>query len=559
MAVFGLLALVFPGVTAITLLLLFGWREARQLASLPLLFWVGVLLWFCLTLWYAADWVAVVEGLQVLVLPFLFLLGGRFSPLLQRHRDGICFAVIGVLGIQLLLSLVQINGWGLAPLARLATHFWPLERFYEASLFVQKTGRATGWLSHPNLWGISTLLPGFFAVLFARSRWRWLVLPLMFGVIVTAGSRAAFVGCVVGCVALAVHLMLTRGLRKTHLLWAGLAGAGFVVILALTPFGTRFLSTLELFQSSPPAPLPRNLFQASEVLSDTFWFNRSVTVEEVETSDLTPTWRVKKTATQPNSRLQQRLELSPGRVYTLSAELYGETPEAVPGVVSWVRMETGTHSLNVRFSGSQWQARARGELELVSFRPTLLGDGWTRLVVTLKNTASEPLPFPVGFAPDQRDEVGASILVRRAQLELGEGPSPYEPTFPPDRRALRARQSAEGRLDIFQAAWQGFLQRPLLGWGERAFTGFYQTQTASAAVIAHAHNLFLQTLFAKGAVGLTSLVLLLLGLFYATRGTLGWGCSSVLLLAVLAANTFDLTFWIAHVSYLLVFLLGVKS
>ncbi|MBU4298857.1 O-antigen ligase family protein [Patescibacteria group bacterium] len=80
-----------------------------------------------------------------------------------------------------------------------------------------------------------------------------------------------------------------------------------------------------------------------------------------------------------------------------------------------------------------------------------------------------------------------------------------------------------GRFVVWQGAWQGFLQKPLLGWGpenfEFAFTENYNPCMGTARCGAdiwydRAHNVIFDTLVTSGALGMLSYILIFLLTFY---------------------------------------------
>ena len=118
------------------------------------------------------------------------------------------------------------------------------------------------------------------------------------------------------------------------------------------------------------------------------------------------------------------------------------------------------------------------------------------------------------------------------------------------------------RLAYWEAAWEGFLTRPLWGWGEAAFANYYHVVWSAFdptyAVPSHAHNLGLQVLFSRGLIGFLGLLLLVAALTWAAvRGRDGSFLSVVA--ALLVANTFDYTLFYGGVIYPLAAVAGWRS
>lgn len=72
------------------------------------------------------------------------------------------------------------------------------------------------------------------------------------------------------------------------------------------------------------------------------------------------------------------------------------------------------------------------------------------------------------------------------------------------------------RLQFWQSAWDGFLQKPLLGWGEENYYALKHAQyvqgmiSEQAVTFTHAHNQFLDYAVKQGLLGVAALLLLLL-------------------------------------------------
>ena len=118
------------------------------------------------------------------------------------------------------------------------------------------------------------------------------------------------------------------------------------------------------------------------------------------------------------------------------------------------------------------------------------------------------------------------------------------------------------RLAYWEAAWGGFLERPLWGWGEAAFANYYHVIWSAFdptyAVPSHAHNLGLHLLFSRGLPGFLGLLLLVAALTWAALRGRDFAFLSVVA-ALLIANTFDATLFYGGVIYPLAAVAGWRS
>lgn len=542
---------LFPGVSALTLMVIMGWRHLRKANAF---LWLGAVLWLIMPLWHNVA--GFQQTAQALAFPILYSTGVALAARLGDQRAPVTTGVLASLSIMLFISVIQVSGFGLGVLEQVADQFTWLLPLYTHMQEAYASGRASGWLAHPNLWGVACLVPGCFVLVAPKMpRWRWWALPLMLATVLLAGSRASLLGLLFGLLALFLWLLIGGDLHKQHIVLGLLGLALAILVLVFTPIGVRFSATLGVFFQSDDPP-SRNLLRASDVLSDQFWFERRVSVRQASADEKPQVWRIEKRSGGGGSRLQQQILLAPTTVYTLSLDMLNQSQHNIPGVLSWIKPKDTVHSLKLWRIEGAWHAEARGDLRILHYRVDDLGSGWQNITVTFKNTSDATLPFPIGITPDQQaDTSGASVLVRKLQLELGDKASAYEPTLPPNRVALQAQSSAEGRWDIFTAACHGITERPWLGWGTSSFGGYFQeVLERSTVTVTHAHNLVLATLFSYGSLGFAILCLIMIGLLWGA----GWP-SFILVLVVLGANMFDYTFWSTHISYLLALACGLLS
>lgn len=541
-ATFSLGLVLAPGAFALALLPML--LRHRSFPTGMRLLALGTLVWILppLLRWAPGE---LLHDLQVVAMVLIVAAASRVG---DRDPATIAAAISGGLALLALIGLLQLGGFASSILAPFVGSEG-VARLAEQSRAALASGRASGWLDHPNLWATRVLVPSMFVLALPTGpRWRVVALVPALIVVLSAGSRATLLGLGSGLLLLALlSLMRNPGVRRLALML--LALTAITALALLPPWGTRVRALFDLLAPESATLQPsHNLFVSSSDLTDASWFERGVEVERRSGGERAE-WVVRKTLEGSSNRLQQRIELPPGE-YVLSAELLATDPAARPGLLAFWRDRSGeVHSLNAHRVEGEWKTNGRGSLALLWLEVTALEDGWLHLDLGIRNTAAGPLIFPVGPTPDQRDVIGAEIGVRDLQLSAGASPRPYQATAPPDRARIQAQASAQGRGRIFAAAWRGFLLRPLLGHGDGAFSSWFRRWIGNDGVtVGHAHNLLLQTLFARGVVGVLGLALLLLGLVVSARGAPGF---LIVLSAVLVANLFDATFWNPAQSYLL--------
>jgi hypothetical protein len=454
--------------------------------------------------------------------------------------------LLGLTALAALSLLQTAGGWALLP----TTEWGPVARLADLSRTAVRSGRATGWLDHPNLWASQVLVPALAIIALACApRWRWAAALPTALIVLGAGSRATLLGLVAGLALLGLRSLRARPFGRREGVTLLLALAAALALTLLPPWRSRVVAIADLLapRSAPEATGP-NLLGASADLEDALWFGRGVEVAPLTGGG--EGWRLVKTLPGNAQRLQQRLDLAPG-AYTLSVELRPEGDARAGLLSSWSGGDGAVHTLGARLVDGSWRTTARGAFEILAFTTEPADGGW------LRQRAEGAIPFPIGFTPDRREGVGAALEVRRPQLVEGLEALPYAPTRPPDRERLSAQASAQGRGRIFTAAWSGALDRPLLGHGDGAFAEQFRNWSGNSGItVNHAHNLALQTLFARGIVGLLGLTLLLVGMALAARGDPGF---LIVLAAVLVANLFDHTFWTSGQSYLVAAAAGLSA
>ncbi len=534
---------LLPGAVGAILLVRWGLGSSRR---------AGVWLWSAAVAWSLLGALhgpaEALRASQVLAVPWLFAAGAALAAPARHRRRTVAGAVVAGLALMAAVSVAQALGWTVAQPAWFPA---PLLGPGAPTAAVGPGGpvRAMGWSVHPNLWAAAVLVPGLF-VLSAPGmpRWRWWALIPVSLVVTLAGSRAAVVGLGLGLLTLlATNLAAGRVRRRTAL------GIGTLLLVALalgslTPLGARFGALFALVGGGPTGGTTVNLIRDSEDLTSAAWTDAGVDVRRHAAEsgpEAAASWTVRKLGSGSGRRVMQAVVLDPRVVYTLSAELLTTLREGMPGLLGWAAHDGGPPDvLAARRTPGGWHFEAGGALTLVRHSVETLGDGWVRVVVTFRNASDAPVRLPIGVTPNQAAAAGGEVEARALQLEVGARATPYAPTTAATRISQQAQGSAQRRLPVFAAAWQGFLQAPWLGHGSASFTAFFRHSGDGArADIAHAHNMILQALYAYGAPGALVLVALLVGLLVAAPAMLP------AVLAVVAANMFDYTLWSAHVVY----------
>lgn len=424
--------------------------------------------------------------------------------------------------------------------------------------FAYKTlSQAIVWSSPPALYGHTVFVLGaIIAMLAPGTRERFLGLALSALGILVSGSREAAIAWVF--VALVLLLRRRPGSRRGWLAETLLLAVMLVVAAGLGQlFGwgrTGFL--LDIMPTSGS----RNLVQGSEIALGDWWDTSWVEVAPgqvtLEGQTLT-SYTVRKRGPESWRRLQQVIPIAAGRVYTLSVWLSSEGG-ARPGLQGWGQLEDGrTFSLVSSWQGGRWHAAASGPGRVLGKGVAATEGAWTRVYVTFIYEGDTPLYWYVGLAPDQRIGSGEAASFAGFQLEQGARPSAYVPGT-----ATRGLSLGVARLPYWKAALRGVAERPWFGWGEGGFPEYYRAagpnQVQLQAIPSHAHNLYLHTLFERGAVGFAGLLLLifiLLGSALRARDP----ALLALLAAVLFINFFDVTLLYGGVLYPLSAVIGWRG
>jgi Undecaprenyl-phosphate galactose phosphotransferase WbaP len=428
--------------------------------------------------------------------------------------------------------------------------------------FAMKTlAQAIVWERTPTLYGHTILvLGGLIAILSPTPRLRILSLMLSALGILTSGSREAALAWVLVAVIL-VFLGPKRSIFNRFLEIALITGmltvtAGLGPLLGWGRVG--FLLNVE------PQLNRTNLFQGTEVPNGDWWDHSQVSVTSTKVSigkDVLTGYRVTKLGAEPWRRLQQIVPINSNEVYTMSAWLRPEDG-TWPSLQGWGQFQnddtTGTFGLSVRLISGEAQVSVNSYGRVLNAQVIEHHKDWSRLAVTFEFLGpAEKLYWYVGLAPDSRLEEGTSTTFAGFQLERGQSATTYVPGTTTEGLSFQL-----SRIPYWKAALRGIAERPLFGWGERTFPGFFQNlrpeRNLLHAVPSHTHNLALQIMFERGLVGLLGLLTFLLIVCWRAIRQRDLPFLAVLG-AVLFANMYDYTLFYGGVLYPLVAVAGWRG
>jgi hypothetical protein len=533
------LALLLPGV-AIIAAGTYGLFHARvKVSDRP--HWItlgaGALL-FTLPLWLTSSLIESVNATGQLAAGIVVILGfSAIASASPKDHRGIGWGILLGTSTLAIFSVAQIAG---------------LEMPF-AQQNVATLGRSTGWLSHPNLWALTPLVPALLLfMLVGQRQLAWINLVPAITLVITSGSRT-------GALALLLPvllLLLFQLARLRHVLVPIISVILALCLLLWAFFANTWLHRFNPFVSINPE---RNLLFSSEDLSFGAWSNIQVSTRR----ELLPVllgsskrqWIVAKTGEAWWARVGQTVRLEPGKLYSWRMELQQLRPGSVPGVHGI--SSGGPYAfLRAFYEEGQWHWESGGALKKGAMTITALRGGWQRVELSFRYTGSSSASFQIGATPDQRtDDSRARLRVRAMQYVSGELPASYSPTWPVAVGSRNSTGTLRDRFYYMATAISGWKDRPWLGWGKTSFSGYLDASPRPFNYsVSHAHNLFAQVLFERGVVGLVGLALLLIGMIGISvrqRPALG-----LMFLAVLISNTFDYTFWSAPVFYPLMAVTG---
>jgi O-Antigen ligase len=400
--------------------------------------------------------------------------------------------------------------------------------------------RVFGWRQHPNIWGMQiagiTLL-----ILTLNPPKVWLLASTLSAVIVIvlSGSRTAMVSFLLGFAMLVIPSTM-RERRQAFKLILMMSGI-FIVSLFIPSWKQRLTGTL--FWLQQPTIQEINLFASSEQLDD-MWQNQKVKLT-LASKNYPTIWRIEKLSDEPWARLQQQVILFPRQTYTLSGELRSLTTNAAIGFWgSGKTPQSEDTELRIFIENTILRTKQNGKLQILSYHKEVLSYDWIRFVVSFQYNGPSTLRWWLGPTPNQH--LGPGILeVKALQFQKGTYPTFYESTQPPNL----ASSNLISRFPAFQVAWSGFLEKPWLGQGVNTFYIYYYNHPPSpnTFISSHAHNLFLQTLFERGFLGIVGILIIFSSLLLYSR-TFSF---FAIVFCVLVSNIMDYTLWSASSFYVI--------
>lgn len=407
-------------------------------------------------------------------------------------------------------------------------------------------GRSWGWASHPNIWGASAVVLANFVLLNARrSGLYFLSLSFAMATVVLSGSRTSMASMMLAVLLVVIssgRLDLRRAGLSVTLTLASLVA--LLLMIDISSPRLDLLRTASTLRATPASDGPGNLVRSSERFDDTVvWKRHDVEVSLWLGAGHENAWAISKTSRLGGeARLYQRLSLTQGESYSGSLELRPLDDNALPGLV-------GTISSNGQHEGEfallktddGWIGRDSGSLEISRFETTTGASGWETLSFKFSADDAADTLMTLALVPDRRLNATATLLVMKPQVNPGSDILGYHPTYPGDYRFDDAFRAARARIPLFMEAWEGFRERPLIGWGLES-----QLATGNSSHGTHAHNALLQVLFERGLVGLTGLVLVMLPLFL-LGGT--HAPRMILMVIIVVLNSTDYTLWSGSVIY----------
>lgn len=499
------------------------------------------------------------RSVDLLLLAQVLILGGvvvtaASGPVLSQEDEDAAHVGVGLgLSLAAVLSVVQVVVAGSSYLTGLVPDTGPLAFLLGPSA---DSGRAHGWAVHPNAFAAAMLVPSVYVA--ARSRRlavRAMALVPALVVIAASGSRTAMVALLAGFAVAILPDLVGGDARRRRRSALSVAGALVVLVglvLVVPGLRTRLVPTL-----GPVTGTSVNLLVSTADLSDPTWWRPRVTVERhapeapsrLGDLDGAPVvaWELTRVGGEWTDRLQQRVTIGTGTPYTLSFEYLPASPTATFGVIAWGTRDGEQHGFVARGQGAAWLVDPTGGIDTATPVVVDVGASWRRVELTFTNTGPADVALELGVAPDlaprAAGEVSDTLLVRRLQLNLGREALPFVPTPAPDRTAAIARDAVGTRVSIYREALQLIAQRPLVGWGAGGFEVLREASTSPARGAAHEHSLFVWAALRYGALGIGAVTLLFVGLATRRREV------GAMLVALLVANLFDLTFFSSGLAY----------
>ncbi len=246
--------------------------------------------------------------------------------------------------------------------------------------------QAIVWGTHPALFGHAVLVLGLLiAIVTPSSTLRLMSLGLSTLGILVSGSREAAIAWVLAVTLLVLYggyrSLRTRLVEAALLVMMLVIAAGFSPLLGWGRVG---------FLLEAGGDAGRNLFQGTEIGYGDWWDTSWVTIDSgplTIAGDTLTGYRVTKDGSDGWLRLQQIIELQPGKVYTLSAWIEGGGPNR-PSLQGWGQYQVGdgvrTFLVNGALTESDWRATVSGEGELLDSGVASSDGTWRRAFVTFR-------------------------------------------------------------------------------------------------------------------------------------------------------------------------------
>lgn len=500
--------------------------------------WASAALLLALPLLLNSSWQFALALVQVLA-PWLVYVAFSQLPQLQLsfiRPQAVALGLISGLGAVIALGFLNIS---------------------QIDIAYRTLSQAITWLEHPALYGHTVLTLGALIALLSRSeRMRIASLSLCaIGVLISGSGEAA--------IAWILIVLLSSFFQKRR--WSlRLAELSFVVLMLLMTagLGSRLgWGNVGFLVDVLPGAASTNLVRGSELPTGDWWDSRWVSYDSSAVSlngQTLTAYHVQKNGSEQWYRLQQVIPLEAHTPYTISLWIKKQE-NARPGIQGWGQIDgTSNFVLTGALYNQSWRTFVSDHGAILDAGIAASEGDWQRAYITFEYRGDNPRIFwYVGMAPDQRPVAGTAASFAGFQIEQSQYLSDYSPGT-----ATRGLSLGVARLPFWDAAWEGILQKPWLGWGADSFPSFYETTANRSsqlqAVPAHVHNLYLQTLFERGLLGFLGLLL-----FIAALSARAIRQKDSLLLTVLAAvllmNVFDISLFYGAVLYPLAAIAGWRS
>lgn len=414
------------------------------------------------------------------------------------------------------------------------------------------------WTESPALFGHAmVVLAALLAVVVPNAALRSVALALGALAALASGVHEAALAWLV--VAIGFRSLRRRGGRGTAIVeWSVIA----LMLVAASGLGEALgLGRPGFRLDVVPPSTGANIFRGTEAFGE-WWYPLGVTVSDgpVQIGQVERTgFTVTKVDEASYARLQQIVELQPGREYVLAVTWHADASGDV-GLDGWGRSPDGGRdaTLMATHRDGAWVTSATPHFTLLGSGAEPVDDAWLRGHVHFRYEADTRLVWYVGAVPDRSAAVGASATFTEFQLTQADGPTAYVP----NASDVRLTDLRATRLPMWREALDAIAERPWLGWGPSGFlraTEALQPREATfRPMAAHAHSLPIDTAVERGIVGLVGLVLLIAVMALRTLQQRDRAMALVLA-AVVLLNAFETTFFNGALIYPLAAVLGWRA